>query len=152
VKISLVSLRATPRGTPLLDAPRAEGVAPAAPTAPAMLSPRPAGDRPASVSALSWELLAMHVEDAQRRSSIAYAPLRVVVQTVVRELRAAGESWEQIYAVLHSAVVVPPGRPVSFAVEYEMHTSRSGALVAHMHSWADVERLAELEGAEEDGG
>ena len=118
------------------------------PSAPATMVPRPAGDRPTSVSPLSWELLAMHVEDAQRRSSIAYAPLRVVVQTVVRELRTAGESWDAIYAVLHSAVVVAPGRPVSFAAEYEMHTSRSDALVAHMHSWADVERLAELERAE----
>ena len=88
----------------------------------------------------------MHVEDAQRRSAIAYAPLRVVVQSVVRELRAAGESWESVYAVLHSAVVPVGGRPVNFATEYEMHTSRSAALVAHMHSWADVERLAELEG------
>jgi hypothetical protein len=105
----------------------------------------PAVARPASVSAHSWELLAMHVDDAQRRSAIAYAPLRLVVQAVVRELRAAGESWEMIYAVLHSAVIPSGGRTLNWAMEYEMHTSRSAALVAHMHSWADVERLAELE-------
>jgi hypothetical protein len=68
-----------------------------------------------------------------------------VVQTVVRELRAAGESWESVYAVLHAAVVPVPGRRMTWAAEFEMHTSRSAALVAHMHSWADVERLAELE-------
>ncbi|MDB4887543.1 MAG: hypothetical protein JWN79_2981 [Gemmatimonadetes bacterium] len=122
--------------------------APGAPAwpVPATLSvPRALAARPSSVSALSWELLALHAEDAQRRASIAHAPLRVVVQSVVRELRAAGESWEGIYAALHAAVVPVPGRPVNWAAEYEMHTSRSAALVAHMHSWADVERLAELE-------
>ena len=141
------------RAAPARDETVAPTVAPmhGAPprTAPATLSaPRASAARPAAVSALSWELLAMHVEDAQRRSSIAYAPLRLVVQSVVRELRAAGESWEGIYAILHAAVIPSAGRPVRWAVEYEMHTSRSAALVAHMHSWADVERLAELEGEE----
>jgi hypothetical protein len=43
-------------------------------------------------------------------------------------------------------VIPVPGGAMNWAAEYEMHTSRSAALVAHMHSWADVERLAELEG------
>lgn len=93
----------------------------------------------------------MHVEDAQRRSSIAYAELRAVVQSVVREMRIAGESWERVYAVLQAVVGPATGRPERFATEYEMHSSRSAALVAHMHSWADVERLAELEGGEQGG-
>jgi biopolymer transport protein ExbB len=30
-------------------------------------------------------------------------------------------------------------------VDMELHASRNGAIVAHMHSWADVQRLAEIE-------
>lgn len=111
--------------------------------------PVPARGRPTAVSEATWEQLALHVADAQRRSSIAYTPLRAVVQAVVRELRAGGEPWDAVYATLHAVVVPTP--VVNYAMEYEMHVSRSAALVAHMHSWADVERLAEIEGGAQPG-
>lgn len=146
VKNSLIPLRFTPLSAPAQGAAKPASPPRLTPSSGSLTRPGTTPERPANVSALSWELLAIHVEDAQRRSSIAYAPLRVVVQTVVRELRLSGETWESIYAALHSAVVPVAGGASNWTIEYEMHTSRSAALVAHMHSWADVERLAEIEG------
>ena len=146
MKISLVPMRAPARARVLL--PAAPPAAMPTVTLDAGVGPE-TPQRPAGVSALAWEMLAMHVGDAQRRSAIAYAPLRLVVQAVVRELRATQVPWDAVYLILQSAVTPDTGAPARFAMEFEMHTSRAAALVAHMHSWADVERLAEL--AVEDG-
>jgi hypothetical protein len=100
---------------------------------------------PAGVSTFAWEMLLVNIGDAQRRAAAALAPLREAVQALVRELRAANQTWEQVYAILHGVVAPEPERPVSWAMGYETHSSRSAALVAHMQSWADVERLAEIE-------
>ncbi len=93
----------------------------------------------------SWELLAHQVREAQREKAMGGAALRAVVLTVVRELRSGAEPWDGVYAALQSAVVqspTPEGKP---AMGLEMHENLDAALVAHMHSWADVERLAEIE-------
>lgn len=141
MKISLVAMRAPAR----LMQPSSVGHTPVLPALPTELVARlETPCRPVGVSALTWEMLAIHVDDAERRSSIAYAQLRLVVQAVVRELRATDVTWESIYAILQSVVSPATGLPAQFDAEYEMHASRSAALVAHMHSWADVERLAEL--------
>ena len=100
---------------------------------------------PTGVSPFAWEMLLASIVDAQRYSAAPLAPLRGAVQAVVRELRAANQAWEQVYAVFHEVVAPAPERPVSWAMGYEIHSSRSAALVAHMQSWADVERLAEIE-------
>lgn len=113
------------------------------PTEPAGGSRVPAP--PPGVSPFAWEMLLVNIIDAQRRPAAAFAPLRESVQTVVRELRAASQTWEQVYAVLHGVVAPAPERLVNWAMEYEMHFSRRAALVAHMQSWADVEQLAEIE-------
>ena len=113
VKNSLIPLRFPPL-TPAVNTHAS--VARPTPSASLTVQKGATPERPAAVSALSWELLAIHVEDAQRRSSIAYAPLRVVVQTVVRELRLAGEAWESIYAVLHTAVVPVSGGVTNWAL------------------------------------
>ena len=141
MKISLVAMRTPAR----LQAPVPAAHPPMLPLLPSGLPARlETPSRPAGVSALTWEMLAIHVDDAQRRSSIAYAPLRLVVQALVRELRVMNVAWESVYAILQSVVAPATGHPALFNVEYEMHVSRGAALVAHMHSWADVERLAEL--------
>lgn len=141
MKISLVAMR-TPAHR---QAPPPADRAPLLPALPSALVARVETPcRPAGVSALTWEMLALHVDDAQRRSAIAYAALRLVVQAVVRELRATDVPWDAIYAILQGVVAPATGLPANFDVEYEMHASRGAALVAHMHSWADVERLAEL--------
>ena len=90
-------------------------------------------------------MLLVNVVEAQRRSAAAFPALRESVQSVVRELRAATEPWEHVYAVLHGVVTPTPDRVVSWEMEYQMYSSRSTVLVAHMQSWADVERLAEIE-------
>lgn len=60
-------------------------------------------------------------------------------------MKARATCQFQVYAVLHRAVAPAPERVMSWAMGSEMHSSRSAALVAHMQSWADVERLAEIE-------
>ena len=100
---------------------------------------------PAGVSTFAWEMLLANLVEAQRRSAVALAPLREAVRAVVREQRAANQTWEQVYALLHEVVAPAPERLVSWAMGYEIHSSRSAALGAHMQSWADIERLAEIE-------
>ena len=149
MKISLVTMRApAPSRVPLRAAPLGAVPAVSMNTGVGLEMPR----RPAGVSALAWELLALHVDDAQRRSAIAYAPLRLVVQAVVRELRTTQVPWDAVYAILQSAVAPVTSAPIRFTMEDEMHTSHGAALVAHMQSWADVERLAELVREEGDAG
>jgi hypothetical protein len=100
---------------------------------------------PVGVSAFAWEMLLGSILEAQRHSAAPVAPLRETVLAVVRELRAANQTWEQVYAVLHAAVAPAPERLERWVMGYEVHSSRSAALVAHMQSWADGERLAEIE-------
>ena len=100
---------------------------------------------PAGVSPFTWEMLFANVVDAQHHSAASLAPLRESVQSVVRELRASDHSWEHVYAVLHGAVPPAPERVLNWEMEFRMYSGRSTALVAHMQSWADVERLAEIE-------
>ena len=109
------------------------------------MRPNAAAPRPAGVQQLTWELLAIHVEEAQRGGSIASASLRAAVHAVVQELRIACVPWEEVYEVLDSAVRGGHPRPAMHHLDMELHASRSGAIVAHMHSWADVQRLAEIE-------
>jgi hypothetical protein len=106
---------------------------------------QPAPTCPPSVAASSWDLLAVHVDESLRRASISNASLRAAVQQVVRELRAGGQAWDAVYGALNSAVMPAGGSEVSYVRDHEMHASLNAALVAHMHSWADVERLAEIE-------
>ena len=100
---------------------------------------------PAGISPFAWEMLLVNIVDVQRRSAAAFAPLREAVKTVVRELRAVNQTWDQVYEVLQGVVAPAPEHPVSWAMGYEMYASRSAVLVAHMQSWADGERLAEIE-------
>ena len=99
---------------------------------------------PARITAVSWEDLVFHIEIARGGSRIATTHLRSAVRIVAHELRSAGESWESIYGVLLGAVAPMPPREVKYALELELYASRAAAIVAHMHSWVDVERLAEL--------
>ena len=145
MRLSLVAMRVPAR----IQASQQPGPMLARPSE--LVAPTETAHRPEGVSAFAWEMLALHVDDARQRSSIAYGPLRLVVKTVVQELRTANASWDAVYAVLQSAVTPATDCPISFAAEYEMHTSRAAALVAHMHSWADVERLAELAADEATG-
>lgn len=116
-------------------------------------SPMPAGlaggsrvsPAPVGVSPFAWEMLVVNVLDAQRRSAGSLAPLREAVHAVVGELRVANQPWEQVYAILHGVVAPAPELPASWPMGYEMHASRNSALVAHMQSWADIQRLAEIE-------
>lgn len=100
---------------------------------------------PSSVEPSSWELLSTRLDDTQDGMAIANAALRSAVRAVVRELRVNAVSWEEVYTVLDSAVIATPDRDVRNPIEVELHVSRSASIVAHMHCWADVERLAELE-------
>jgi hypothetical protein len=106
---------------------------------------------PAGVSPFAWEMLLANFVDAQCGSAAAFATLREAVRAVVRELRAANQTWEHVYAVLHGVVAPAPECVVSWRMEYEMHFSRGAAVAAHMQSWADVERLAEIEAEAHDG-
>lgn len=145
VKISLVQAQSTSalltrhaRATPSYTSPESALSAGSAPD----LSGRPC---PSCVAPASWALLAKRVDDAQGGASIISAPVREVVIALVRELRRHGESWETVYAVLE-LVVVHTGAPrMQRPSELEIYATRSAALVAHMHCWADVERLAELD-------
>lgn len=101
--------------------------------------------RPEAVAQRSWESLAIHVDDARRGGSISSAELREAVRAVVTELRARCVAWDEVYAVLDAAVTAGAPFPVAHPLEAELHAKRSSAIVAHMHSWADVQRLAELE-------
>ena len=117
----------------------------ATPMPTALVNDSPLPSPPMGVSPFAWEMLMVNIGEARRRTAAAIVPLRESVQRVAREMRASHQTWEQVYAVLHGVVAPAPDRLVDWAVEYEMYTSRSSALVAHMQSWADVERLAELE-------
>jgi len=109
------------------------------------LAPGASPHCPTAVAPASWDLLTLHVDESLRRASISNAALRSAVQQVVRELRAGGHGWDGVYAILNGAVMPPGSSTVTFLKDHEMHASLNAALVAHMHSWADVERLAEIE-------
>jgi hypothetical protein len=142
VKISLVPMRTLPRGPSASLRPT-----PARPMT--LMSPSPvrsaAAPCPAGVDPSVWSLLALCVDDAQRGTPIANATLRAAVRRVVRDLRAAGESWEGVYARLDSAVTRAAVTPTAVSTDVEMYASRGAAIVSHMHCWADVDRLDELD-------
>jgi hypothetical protein len=101
--------------------------------------------RPPEVEQRSWEALAIHVDDARRGGAIASVALRAAVDVVVAELRVGCIAWEEVYTILDAAGMAGSTRRASHPLELELHASRGAAIVAHMHSWADVLRLAELE-------
>jgi hypothetical protein len=146
VKISLVPMRALPSASPARSPLRPSGSSPV--VSAALVREEDAGTCPASVEQASWSLLRRRIADAQSGSAIANPELRSAVRVVVRELRAKEEGWEAVYAALESAVRTVPARPAPSALGLEVHASRGASIVAHMHCWADVERLAEIE----DGG
>jgi hypothetical protein len=143
MKICLVPMRALPSPSPARSMLRASGSSPVIPAA----RPRDeeAAPCPASVSQASWSLLHRRIADAQSGAAIANPELRSAVRLVVRELRGQEESWEAVYATLDLAARATPARPATPALGREVYATRSASIVAHMHCWADVERLAEIE-------
>lgn len=105
---------------------------------------------PTSVSAERWEQLCRLAERAERLPSLEDAALRAVVVAVVRQLRRADEGWSVVYGALSAIVALPCDGTVRAPSEYELHASRGAALVAQMQSWADLERLTELEASDPD--
>jgi hypothetical protein len=140
MKISLVSMRTPSQSAQSGSRSAVSRAARAARAVREAVRPCPPGAHPAS-----WTLLVQRVDATQAGLAIANAPLRAAARTVVRDLRASGQSWEAIYATLDAAVVPEPAREVKYALELEIYATRGASIVAHMHCWADVERLAELE-------
>ena len=145
MKISLVRMRALDSSIGARPAPGHVRRTPPLGFPAHALAPGASPDCPPSVAPASWDLLTLHVDESLRRASISNAPLRSAVQQVVRELRAGGQGWDGVYAVLNGAVMPAGSTVVTYLRDHEMHASLNAALVAHMHSWADVERLAEIE-------
>lgn len=148
MKISLVPMRALPgsaaaghRAAPV----RLMTLVPPTPGQSALATP----PCPRGVELSSWSLLTLCIDDAQNGTPIANATLRATVRRVVRELRAADQSWESVYDALGAAVVPVAGAPLVPPADQEVYQSRSAAIVAHLHCWADVDRLEEIE--REDG-
>jgi hypothetical protein len=95
-----------------------------------------------------WTELVIAIQVARQRQRYTGGVLRAAVLAVVRSMRASGLSWELVYAALSAAVSGRLGLETVFALDCSTDVTRSAALVAHMHAWADCERLAELELAE----
>lgn len=136
--------RLTPAGSPM--------AAPGHPALPEFMRPTAPLPRPAPVEQRAWETLAVHVDDARRGRSIANPDLRNAVSVVVGALRIGCISWEAIYTILDAAVMAGAARQATHPLELELHANRSAAIVAHMHSWADVQRIAEIENPCEEPG
>jgi hypothetical protein len=142
MKFSLVQMR-TP--APLSPATSRGGVG-RPPAGSPVRQPRDAAATcPRGAEAASWAALVRRVDETQAGLAIANAPLRAAARAVVRELRASGVTWDSVYTTLDTAGVQEPVREVRYALELEIYATRGASIVAHMHCWADVERLAELE-------
>ena len=130
----------SPRLTPGGSMAAAHGHAPSE-----FMRPNAPLPRPAAVEQRAWETLAIQVDDARRGGSMSNPDLRDAVSVVVGALRVGCISWEAIYTILDAAVMAGSARHVTHPLELELHAKRSAAMVAHMHSWADVLRIAEIE-------
>lgn len=115
------------------------------PSAGEFMRPNAPLPRPHCVEQRSWETLAIHLDDARRGGSIVSARLREAVDTVVAELRVGCIPWDEVYATLDAAVMGGILPPAVHPLELQLRANRNAAIVAHMHSWADMRRLAELE-------
>lgn len=120
------------------------------PGLPEFMRPNAPLPRPPAVEQRAWETLAIHVDDARRGGSIGNPNLRAAVSVVVGALRVGCVSWEAIYTILDAAVMAGAARQATHPLELKLHANRSAAIVAHMHSWADVQRIAEIENPCED--
>jgi len=109
-----------------------------------MLS-RATAPAPATVSPDSWGQLIFQVDVARRGGPFTGGALRQAVRVVVGEMRAASETWDAVYVALGSSVGEEAAHTANQSPDHGTHSSRSAALVAHMHSWADCVRLDELE-------
>lgn len=101
---------------------------------------------PGAVSVADWECLTTHVARVLCNGGTLDRGIEQAVQVVVQAMRQAGATWDAIYVALSSSLepCESPTGPTPLGME--RHPSRGAALIAHMHCWADCERLAELEG------
>lgn len=112
---------------------------------PASVPSHAAAPRPASVSAAAWESLARQATLLQFGAEETQGRLHESVRDIVHVMRRAGEPWESVYQALTLAVTSDEPASGTQGSGTETHLSYSAALVAHMHCWADCERLEELE-------
>jgi hypothetical protein len=103
------------------------------------------------MSTREWTDLVIAIQVARHRQRYTGGALRTTVFAVVRAMRASGLSWDMVYTALTTAVAGYPGLQIVYAPDCNTHVSRSAALIAHMHAWADCERLDELERAGGEG-
>jgi hypothetical protein len=97
------------------------------------------------MSTQEWTELAFQIQTARHQQRYTGGPLRNAVFALVRAMRVSAKSWDAVYGALTVAVAGHAALEIVYATEGNTHLSRNAALVAHMHAWADCERLDELE-------
>ena len=107
--------------------------------------PHASAPAPATVSPDSWGQLIFQVDVARRGGPFTGGALRHAVRAVVGEMRAASDTCDAVYTALGSSVGEETEKAARQSADHGTHSSRSAALIAHMHSWADCVRLDELE-------